>query len=105
MVRVRRPLEIFQVAADASGVRAGQVVIAIHVALRALHRRVRPGEREASRGVVKCRVVPRGGSVTLLAPGGESGLHMVRIGRTVEILYMARGAIGGRAHKLPVDVA
>ena len=41
--RIIRAIEIRQVAADASRVRAGQVVIAIHVALRALQGRVRAG--------------------------------------------------------------
>ena len=100
-----RPLEIFQVAADASGIRAGQVVIAIHVALRALHRRVRPGQREASRRVVKCRVIPRGRAVALLAGRREPRLHVVRIGRAVEVFHVARGAVGGSAHKLAIDVA
>lgn len=47
--RIIRAIEIRQVAADASRVRAGQVVIAVHVALRALQRRVESSERE-SRG-------------------------------------------------------
>ncbi len=47
VIRIRCALEIFQVATDASCVRAGQVVVAIHVALRALQRGVRPSQREA----------------------------------------------------------
>ena len=43
--------------------------------------------------------------MALLARLRESRLHVVWVGRAVEILDMARGAIGGRAHKLPVDVA
>jgi len=43
MVGLRRALEIFQMAAGAGRVRAGQGVVAVHVALRALHSRVRPG--------------------------------------------------------------
>ena len=43
MVGLRRALEIFQVAADAGRVRAGQVVVVVHVALRALHGRMCPG--------------------------------------------------------------
>jgi len=75
------------------------------VALRALHRRVRPGQREASRRVVKCRVIPSGCSVTLLAPRREPGLHVVRICRAVEVFHVARRAVGGSAHKLAIDVA
>jgi len=58
MVGLRRALEIFQVAADAGGVRARQVVVAVHVALRALHTRVRAGQREARRGMIKSCVCP-----------------------------------------------
>ena len=36
VIRSRRALEICEVAADASGVRRGQVVVAVHVALGAL---------------------------------------------------------------------
>jgi len=43
VVWLRRALEIFKVAADARGVRAGQGVVVVDVTLRALHRRVRPG--------------------------------------------------------------
>ena len=46
MIRIRGPLEIFQVAADASRICGGQVVVAIHVTLGALHAGVRPGQRE-----------------------------------------------------------
>ena len=42
MVGLRRALEILQVAAHTSSVGAGQVVVAIHMALRTLYRRVRP---------------------------------------------------------------
>jgi hypothetical protein len=43
VVWLRGALEIFQVTAHTSSVGAGQVVIAIHMALRALYRRMRPG--------------------------------------------------------------
>ena len=65
MVRIRGALEIFQVAADAGRVCAGQVVVAIHVALRALHAGVRARQREAGRRVIKSRTHPGGGAVAL----------------------------------------
>ena len=43
VIRIRRALEVFQVAADAGSIRAGQVVVAVHVTLRALHTGVCPG--------------------------------------------------------------
>ena len=58
MVRTGRALEIFQVAADASRVRAAQVVIPVHVALRALHGCMCAGQREAGRGVIEIRTHP-----------------------------------------------
>ena len=41
VVRIRRALEILQVAAHAGRIRAGQVVVVIHVALRRTARAVR----------------------------------------------------------------
>ena len=41
VVRLGGALEIFQVATDAGGIGAGQAVVAVHMALRALHGRVR----------------------------------------------------------------
>ena len=76
MVRIRRSLEILQVAADARGIRGGQVVVAIHVALRALDGRVGPAQREAGTGVIKGRVIPRSRGVALLA--GLSGIRTAR---------------------------
>jgi hypothetical protein len=55
--------------------------------------------------VVKGCIVPRGGSVALLAGRRETGLYVVRIRRAVEILHMARRTVGGSAHKLAIDVA
>ncbi len=105
MIGIRSALEIFQVAADAGSIGAGQVVIAIHVALRALYRGVRSRQGEAGRRVIKGRIVPRSRRVALLAGGRESGLHVIRIGGAVEVLHVARAAIGRRSHKLTVDVA
>ena len=78
MVRIGRALEIFQVAADAGGIRARQVVVAIHVALRALHGRVRPGQREAGGRVIKGRAGPRRRVVALGTGLREAGTDVVR---------------------------
>ena len=45
-------------AADASRVRAGQVVIPVHVALRALQGGMRASQREAGRRVIEGRAHP-----------------------------------------------
>ena len=104
MIRIRRALEIFQVATDASRICAAQIVVAIHMALRALHAGVCPGQWESGCGVVECRARPVGCGVALLAGLRESRLHMVRIGGAVEILYVAGCAIRGRPHELAVDM-
>ncbi len=56
--RICGAVEIGEVATRASGIRRRQVVIAIHVALRALQRRVRPGQREAGGRVIECCIAP-----------------------------------------------
>ena len=89
VVRVGRPLEVLQVATDASGICAGQVVVAIDVALRTLHARVSAGQGESCRGVIKGCVVPRSGGVALLAACREPRLYVVRIRCAVEILHVA----------------
>jgi hypothetical protein len=105
--RIIRAIEIRQVAADASRVRAGQVVIAIHVALRALQGRVRAGQREARRRVIKGRIAPARGCVALLAGLREVGLHVIRVRRAVEIGQVAADAGGVRGGQVVVviDVA
>ena len=54
-------------AAYAGSVRAGQVVVAVHVALRTLHAGMRPSQREAGGVVIKVRTHPRRGVVALRA--------------------------------------
>jgi hypothetical protein len=49
VVRLRSPLEILQVAIHAGRISTRQVVIVVDMALRALHCRVRAGERESRR--------------------------------------------------------
>ena len=90
---------------DACRIRTSQAEVTIRVTLVALERDVCARQREPRRGVIKGRVVPRSGVVTLLARRREARGHVIRIGRAVEILYVTRRAIGGRVRKLSVDVA
>ena len=105
VIGIRRSLEILQMATDAGSVRRRQVVVSVHVTLTALHRRVSTGQREAGGRMVKRGVVPCRRRMALLAGGREAGLHVIRIGRAVEVLHVARCAIGRRSHELAVDMA
>jgi len=104
VIRIRRALEIFQVATDASRICAAQIVVAIHMALRALHTAVCTCQGEPRGRVIEGGGRPGSRRVALLAGLRESRLHMVRIGGAVEILYVAGCAIRGRPHELAVDM-
>ena len=104
MVGLRRTLEIFQVAADAGGIRAGQVVVAVHVALRALHRRVGPGQREAGGRVIKRRVQPTRRAVALLAGLREARTDVIGVRGPLEILQVAADTSCIRAGQIVVAI-
>jgi len=72
VIRRSRSLEILQVATDASGVRARQVEVPIHVTLSALQRGMRANQREARGAVIERRIIPGSGAVALLARGRET---------------------------------
>ena len=59
------------------------------MALRALHAGVRAGERKTRGVVVKRGAGPRNRGVTGVASRGESALHVVRVGRSLEVLHVA----------------
>ena len=105
VVRIRGSLEILQMATDARGVRGSQVVVAVYMALSALDSRVGPAQRESGGRVIKGRVVPRSCVVALRTGLRETGLHVIRFRRGVEILDVARRAIGGRSYKIAINVA
>ena len=104
VIRIRRAVEIRLVAAYASRVCTGQVVIVIDVTLGALQRRVRAGEREARRGMIECRSSPRCCVVALLAGLREARRHVIRIRRALEVFQMAADASGIRAGQVVVVV-
>ena len=105
VVRLCRALEVFQVAACAG--RTGQVVVAVHVALRALHGGVRSGQRESCVVVIEGRSRPGGRVVALRASLRESAGNVVGIGRALEILQVAADArrVCARQVEVTVDVA
>src|SRR5215467_11007113 len=104
VVRIGRSVEIRLVTTHARCIGSGQIVVAIHVALRALQRRMRPGERESGRGVIEGRVAPGGGGVALLARVWEVRLHVVWIRRSLEVLQVATDAAGVRTRQVVVAI-
>ena len=102
VVRLCRALEVFQVAACAG--RTGQVVVAVHMTLRALNGRVRSGERESGVVVIEGRSRPGGRVVALRASLRESAGNVIRIGRTLKILQVAADTSRVRARQVEVPI-
>jgi len=67
VIRIRRSLEILQVATDARCVLRRQVVVVVDMALRALHGRVRTAQGKSSGRVIERRIIPRRRRMALLA--------------------------------------
>ena len=67
MIGTGRGLETRQVTGDTGGVRAGQRVVVVDMALRALQRGVGAGQGKAGAGVVKAGSRPRCGVMALIA--------------------------------------
>ena len=105
MIRVVGVVEVGLMAAYAGRVRAGQAVIAVDVALRALEGGMRSGERPSGGGVVEGAAAPVGRGVALIAIGGEAGLHVVRIRCPLEILQVAIHARPAVQAVVVIDVA
>ena len=97
MVGILRPIVVALVARHAVGRRSGE---AVGVALAAVQRRVRPGQRPELFVVGELCATPSVGRVTQLAIGRESELFVVRIGRLLERLLVAVVTVGGRAREL-----
>ena len=84
VIRIGRTLEVFEVTPNASG--AGQVVVAVRMALGALQIGVRSGEREAGRRMIERGGSPIGGAVADLALLREARRDMVRVSGALVIL-------------------
>ena len=104
MIRIRRAVVVGQVTRDASRVRRAESVVAVHMALRAEHRGMRPGEGKTRGGVVKRRIGPRGCGVALQAGGGKARLHVVGTRRLLEIRQVATDTRGVGAGQIVVAV-
>jgi hypothetical protein len=86
VIWISRILVVSEVTGHANRVGAGELVVVVDVALRALQGQMRPGQRKAGRAVVEGRVCPRGRIVTLVAALREVRLDMVRVRRSLIIL-------------------
>ena len=102
MVGIGSFLKIGKMAGDAICGSARE--LPVHVALRARHVNVRPGQSKAGGTVIEAGCRPTGSSVAQLASLRESGLHVIGIGGLLEIGRVTRCAVGGRAGEVPVDV-
>ena len=104
MVGIRRVLEVLQMTRHAS--RRRDVVVVVHVTVRALPWRhgVHARQWEVHRRVVETGGLPGGGRVARLASLGEAPGHVVRIGRALKVLQMARHACSAVQGVVIVDV-
>lgn len=105
VVRIIGVVVIRLVAGDATGVRAGQLVIAVHVALLASDRKVEAGQCPARRRVIERATAPVGRRMALVASGWEAGLNVIRIGGAVVIVLVTVDAGAARKLVVVVDVA
>jgi len=105
VIRIRRALEIFQVAADTG--RAIERVVAVGVTIRTSARRhgVLPGKREARAVVIKGRVHPVAGVVALGASLREIRADVVWIRCALKIFKVAADASGAAQVVIATNVA
>ena len=89
MVGISGSLEIRQMAAYASGIGGGQIVVSLDVALLALKWDMRAGQGETCRRVIERRIGPGSCVVALLAGGREARLNVIGICGPGEIRLMA----------------
>ena len=83
--------------------RARQVIVPVLVAVAALELQVPTGQREAALGMIERGRLPRRRAVANRAVGGKSACGMIRIGRVLIVLHVARRACCAR--QIPVFVA
>ena len=103
VVRIRCALEIFEVASYAGA--AGEPVISVDVALRALQRAMRAGKSESRRSVVETRSGPGSRSVATVAGLRERRLYVIRIRGGLIILQVASDTGAAAQAVISVDVA
>jgi len=87
--------------------RAGQVVVVVDVAIRALPRRhgVCAGQWEVHQRVIEGGRLPGVRGVALLASRGKGARHVIRIRGALKVFLMARNASRARQVEAVVQVA
>jgi len=105
VIGILRVLVIRHVTRHAAGI--GDVVVVVDVAIRALSRRygVLAGQRESRLRVVEIRWLPGRGRMARLAILRKTKLHVIRIGRALEVLQVTRNARRIRDVVIVVHVA
>lgn len=103
VIRIRRSLEILQMARHASG--RGQVVVSVHMTLSALHRNVGSGKGESCLRVIESCRHPCCGGVADIASLRNSGGHVVGIVRSLIVPQVAPHASGRRQIEVAICVA
>ena len=102
MVGIGRALIVLQVAGHTTGI--GQGVVSVYVALRALQREVRTGQRETCGRVIECGIRPGRRAMAAFTSLRHSSLHVVGIGRSLKVLQVARDARGVGQVVISVDM-
>lgn len=102
MVGVSRALVVLHVTSRARA--AGQAVVAVHVTLGTRQVGVGSGQCEPRAGMVEGGISPGGGAVAALASLRDRGLNVIRIGRALIVLQMARDTCGVGEVVISVDV-
>jgi hypothetical protein len=104
VVRIGRALEVLEVARHAS--RAGEVVVVVGMAVRALARRhgMRPSQRESGGRVIELAIRPRHHVVTLLASGRETRVRN-RSSGGIEVVLVATDASRACDIEVVINVA
>jgi len=80
-------------------------IVSTHMATGARHRKVKPSQRKRWFAVIERRWLPTSGRVAEGARCWEARCHVIGVRGAVEVLDVARGAVGGRVGELAPDVA
>ena len=101
---IRGAGEVGLVATVTGRVGAGQVVVAVHMALLACQGRVCTSQRKSGGGVIKRRSAPRNRGTASLTGGGERRLDVTRLRGGVVVGQMARHARRIRAGQIVIPI-